>query len=58
MPSLQDFEQIYKGLKNLADHLINLSNKEVKEFLEFVNYEDENNVFLSYVSRMIEKQSI
>lgn len=56
MPSLQDLEQIYKGLKNFADHLIKISNKEAKEFLEFVNYEEENSVFLSYVNRMIESQ--
>ncbi len=56
MPSLQDIEYIYKGLKNFADHLISLSAVEANEFLDFVNYENESSVFLSYISRMLENQ--
>jgi len=46
---------IYRNIRTLADHIIDLSPNKAKEFSEFFTRENNKSIFLDYVKSYIAK---
>ena len=57
MPCLEDFDLVYRGLKDVADKMMELQGDKVRVFLEFVGTSSDqvknNNAFIKYMRQVM-----
>ena len=57
LPCLEDFDAVYRGLKDVADKMMELQPEKVKVFLEFVGSKSDrkknNNAFIKYMRQVM-----
>jgi len=52
LPSLADFDFVYRGLKEVSDRFIELQPKKVAGFLEFIK-DKQQNAFIVYMRQVV-----
>ena len=52
LPCLQEFDLVYRGLKDVTDKLMELQPDKVRVFLDFVR-EQPSNAFIKYMEQMM-----
>lgn len=57
LPCLEDFDSIYRGLKDVADRMMELQPEKVKAFLEFLasasDHAKNDNAFVKYMRQVM-----
>jgi hypothetical protein len=57
LPCLEDFDAVYRGLKDVADKMMELQPEKVKVFLEFVGSTSDrkknDNAFIKYMRQVM-----
>jgi len=54
-PNIKDFDVIYRNIRTLADHVIDLGPHKAKEFTDFFSRENNKSIFLEYIKSYVAK---
>ena len=57
MPSLEDFDYVYRCLKVISDKMVEMQPDKVKDFLKFISQDKDNSKTNSFIRYLVQVMS-